>query len=102
MEKRRRLVWSRAAESDLLSIWIYVAGDASDETADAQLKRIDTFGKSLVHHPFRGRARSELKGGLRSVVADRYVIFYRVTDHAVEIARVLHGRRDLAAIFKTD
>lgn len=81
MEKRRRLVWSRAADSDLLSIWIYVAG---------------------VHHPFRGRARSELKGGLRSVVADRYVIFYRVTDHAIEIVRVLHGRRDLAAIFKTD
>jgi plasmid stabilization system protein ParE len=35
-------------------------------------------------------------------VADRYVIFYRVTDHAIEIVRVLHGRRDLAAIFKTD
>jgi plasmid stabilization system protein ParE len=54
VEKRRRLVWSRAADSDLLSIWIYVAGEASDETADAQLERIDTLGKSLMFHPFRG------------------------------------------------
>jgi len=28
-----------------------------------------------------------------------YTIFYRVDDHAVEIVRVLHERRDLARVF---
>jgi toxin ParE1/3/4 len=37
---------------------------------------------------------------LRSVLVLPYVVFYRVTELSVEIVRVLHGRRDLDAIFE--
>jgi toxin ParE1/3/4 len=37
--------------------------------------------------------------GLRSVAVEPHVIFYRVTRSAVEIVRVLHGRRDVEAVF---
>jgi plasmid stabilization system protein ParE len=48
------------------------------------------------------RARDEVASGLRSVLSQPYGIFYRVTDHDVEVARVLHGRRNFADIFKKE
>jgi len=39
---------------------------------------------------------------LRSVLVLPYVIFYRVMDSSVDIVRVVHGRRDLDAIFADD
>jgi toxin ParE1/3/4 len=48
-----------------------------------------------------GRARPELGTGIRSFVADRYVLFYRpLRDPAgIQLIRVLHGARDVDAIF---
>jgi len=40
--------------------------------------------------------------GLRSVLVLPYGIFYRVAESSVDIVRVLHGRRDLDAIFPDD
>jgi toxin ParE1/3/4 len=37
--------------------------------------------------------------GMRSALADPYVVFYRVGTDAIEIIRVLHGRRDIASLF---
>lgn len=37
--------------------------------------------------------------GLRSVLVHSYIVFYRVQATNVEIVRVLHQRRDFAAIF---
>lgn len=102
MEKFRVLVRSTRARIDLLEIWTYLAEQASAEVADAQLRRIQAASDSLPSGPFQGRARSELKLGLRSVVVDPYVVFYRVTETTVEIVRVLHGRRDFRKAFKHD
>ena len=55
--------------------------------------------KRLEQHSLMGRPREELAPGLRSILAHPHVLFYRVADQTVEIARVLHERRDLAAIF---
>jgi toxin ParE1/3/4 len=49
-----------------------------------------------------GRTREELGPGLRSVVLEHYVLFYRVTATAVEVLRILHGTRDIDTIMKTD
>jgi plasmid stabilization system protein ParE len=38
--------------------------------------------------------------GLRQVLVNPYIVFYRVTDRGVEIMHVLHGRRDLVSFFK--
>jgi toxin ParE1/3/4 len=46
-----------------------------------------------------GRPRDELVPGLRSVLAHPHVIFYRISSDMIEVARVLHQRRDLPAIF---
>jgi len=54
----------------------------------------------LEEHPLAGRARDELRLGLRSITVRRpHVVFYRITDNDPEIVRVLDGRRDIDRIF---
>ncbi len=54
----------------------------------------------IAEAPRSGVQRPELWPGLRSIPFRRYVIFYTVSmgDH-VRIERVLHGSRDIAAVF---
>jgi len=53
----------------------------------------------LEEHPLAGRARDELRLGLRSITVPPHVVFYRITDNDPEIVRVLDGRRDIDRIF---
>jgi len=45
-----------------------------------------------------GRSRPEFGEGVRSLIVENYVIYYR-HDGDLLIARVLHGRRDQAAVW---
>jgi toxin ParE1/3/4 len=47
-----------------------------------------------------GTARDNLAPGLRSFPVGNYLVFYRITPEGIEVARVLHGARDLRAVFK--
>jgi len=84
--------------SDLAEIWDYIAED-NESPADAFVDFIDKKFQQLASHPNMGRPRDELEEGLRSFPVGRYVIFYRVMPKGIEIVRVLHGSRDLNAIF---
>ena len=46
-----------------------------------------------------GRVRDELEPGMRSFPFGRYVIFYMPIDEGIDVVRVLHGARDIDAIF---
>ena len=87
---------SALAEKDLENIWSYVAEDASLETADRLLDAIFDRFELLVEQPRMGRNRPEFGEGVRSIVVESHVIYYR-HEQDVLIARVLHGRRDQAA-----
>jgi len=49
-----------------------------------------------------GRARDELASGVRSFPFGRYVVFYAPLDDGIDIVRVLHGSRDIDAIFNPE
>ncbi|MGO9265442.1 MAG: type II toxin-antitoxin system RelE/ParE family toxin [Candidatus Binataceae bacterium] len=55
----------------------------------------------LATTPKAGRQRPELDPSIRSFVAGSYVIFYREGANGVEVARVLHGRRDVPPLFRS-
>lgn len=55
--------------------------------------------KSLGQFSYRGRSRDDLSPGLRNLVEENYLIFYRVEAEDVFVVRILHGARDLSAIF---
>lgn len=101
-EDKFRLFWSPEAEADLLVIWDEGARRFSTEIAGNHLRDIHALANRLIEHPFLGRERDELRPGIRSIVVYPTVLFYRVTVGAVEVVRVLDGRRDLPTVFSTE
>jgi toxin ParE1/3/4 len=83
------------AERDLDDIWDYYAINASPEIAERLLMRIGGRVEQAGKRPTLGRMRGDLLSGMRSMRAAPYLIFYLVTDSAIEIVRVIHERRDL-------
>jgi toxin ParE1/3/4 len=64
------------------------------------VRQIRETGERLSRSAVMWRERNDVAPGLRSVLSKPYVIFYHVAETRVEILRVLHGRRDFAAIFE--
>lgn len=86
---------SRQARADLDDIWLYVARNRGEETADSLIDVITDRFLMLAAMPGSGRKRGEILPGLRSHPVGNYVIFYRQRRNWVEIIRVLHGARDI-------
>lgn len=88
-----QLIILPVAEQDLDDIWAYIA---EESVAAAERVQRDILGASLrlLEFPLMGVARSDLADDLRMIAAGAYLIFYRTSAEAIEIARVLHGRRD--------
>jgi toxin ParE1/3/4 len=86
------------AYADLGEIWVFIAADNPDQ-ADAFIDLIDAKFQNLSHQPGLGRRRDELVTGLRSFPVGRYVIFYLQDQGCLRIVRVLHGARDVDAVF---
>ncbi|WP_246684120.1 MULTISPECIES: type II toxin-antitoxin system RelE/ParE family toxin [unclassified Mesorhizobium] len=51
----------------------------------------------LTLHPFSGAPREDIAPGIRHLIVGEYLTLYRVGEDAVEILRVLHGRRNIEA-----
>jgi toxin ParE1/3/4 len=92
---------SDLAESDLLEIGRYIARDNID-AALRMLDRIDQKCKILAGNPLLGEGCPELGEDIRHFTVRPYVIIYRPLDDGIELVRVLHGARDIPAIFKVD
>ncbi|MGC2162763.1 MAG: type II toxin-antitoxin system RelE/ParE family toxin [Silvibacterium sp.] len=90
-----------AADSDLDSIWHYVAQESSSsEVADRLISSMVSRFLLLANYPYLGRARDEDFGfPSRSFTVGEYVILYCIEGKDVLILRVVHGRRDLEALF---
>jgi toxin ParE1/3/4 len=84
---------------DLAEIWAYIAKDNAAH-ADAFAALIDNKFQALARQPGIGRARLELGKNLRSFIVGRYVIFYLALSNGIEVVRVLHGARDIEAVFQ--
>lgn len=90
--------FSLLAESDLNDIVDFIARD-SPSAAQTLIMRIREKCETLASFPELGRVRSGFRDPeIRSLGFGNYVIFYRPKNDGVEIARVLHGARDLESL----
>ena len=89
------------AETDILEIWDYIADD-SLAAADRWVDHLDEQFRVLATQPMMGRARDELAPGVRSFPFGRYVVFYVPLDDGIDVVRVLHGARDIDAVFNPE
>jgi len=97
-----------AARADLLAQWDYYADDVGDAVlADRFVARAETSFKKLARTPGLGRPRSFRHPRMQNLhswkVDDfpKHIIFYRPlpNERGVEIIRVMHGARNLEALF---
>ena len=86
------------AEADIFEIWDYIADD-NMQAADRWLDQLDEKLQLIATQPMMGRAREELVLGARSFPFGRNVIFYVPTGNGIDVVRVLHGARDVDAVF---
>ena len=89
------------AVSDLREIEEYIGKDNALAAVDFVQRLTDRFYQ-LSNMPGIGRKRDELAAGLRSSGVGDHLIFYRVAGEKVVIVHVLHGARDLPAIFGSE
>ena len=100
-----RLVWSHAARNDLLDLYETIALEQR-AAAERYFDRIEAKTLSLLAQPRMGMRRSDIRPSMRMLVEAPYLILYRTdpdTDdgpvNAVEIVRIVDGRRDLTGLF---
>ena len=86
------------AEIDLTEIALHIA-EQNPEAADCWLDLINEKCQALARMPEMGRKRFDLAHGLRSLAVNNYVIFYRPISGGIQVIRVLHGARDIPALF---
>ncbi len=99
------LIWHPQARNDLLGIYITVGFD-NPAAAERLYTSIEGKAERLVQYPRRGRRCPEIRAAMRMLIEGPYVILYETqpdTDEgpvdAVEIVRVVDGRRDLTRLF---
>ena len=94
-----RLTFTALAHTDLQEIHSYIAKD-KPEAARRFVERLRTKARQLAETPGMGRSRGEdLRPGLFSFPVGQYVLFYREKADGIVLVRVIHGSRDLPALF---
>jgi toxin ParE1/3/4 len=98
----RELVYRPQAEEDLESIYRFIAQDSPTRAfgfVEKILRRCDL----LRDAPEQGRARPDLKPGLRVIPYGRSVVItYRLTGDTIEILRIFYGGQDYETIMRDD
>jgi len=101
-EAMRAALWSPEALDDREKIWDHYVGVAGQATAEKLVREIGRVIALIENHPLAGRARNEVRPGLRSFATAPHVVFYRVIDDRPEIVRLLDGRQDIEEQFAAD
>lgn len=90
-----RLVLAPLAESDLDAIAEFIARE-TPRGAMETLTRIRAGISILMDQPRLGSlVQKPPRTRLRKWTVAPYIVFYRVTEHDLEVIRVLHAARDL-------
>lgn len=95
------IIKAPAAQADLIEIWRFI-GVNNPGSATELIRKIERKLKILAENPSIGRRREDLSPNLRSLSVGKYVIFYRPINRGIEVARILHGSRDIDNFFDRD
>lgn len=92
-----------AARNDLLQIWLSRA-EYDEASADRLLDTLEHALTLIAEHPEIGPQRDDLAQGVRLFLRSPYLIAYQIdrAAEAIDIIRVVDGRRDLAALLTAD
>ena len=97
---RRRYKLTPQARYDLLSIWEFIARD-NVRAADRLAERMEAAFRLLARFPKTGHKRADVQTSEPVLIwpAGSYLVAYRPEPRPLVILRILHGARDLDALF---
>lgn len=61
------------------------------------LADLDHIASMLADYPEAGPQRDELGPGMRYYPSGSYLVFYTISEHFIEIRRIMHGAREITA-----
>ena len=97
------VILAPAAQDDLDEILLYIAQESgSADIALRWLSNIEERFQVLAENPLIGAARPDIAPTLRHGVVGNYLILYRPAKSGIEVARVLHGARDVKRVMKDE
>ncbi len=89
------VVYAPEASEDLVRIGDFIARD-KPEAAWTWIQKIREACQTLATQPNSGELRPGFGvPGCRSFSVGHYVIYFRTIDNGIEVARVIHGSRDM-------
>ena len=86
--------YQAAAETDLVEIWLQIAGDGDYNHADEYISRLQEICVLLAGQPGMGVDRQDIAMGVRSFSVDRYVVYYEQHGSVLSVLRIWHTARD--------
>jgi toxin ParE1/3/4 len=95
----RRAQLTDAAVADLDEIAARIT-EADPATAKRLLLRLHTKCSLLAKLPRLGRARDDIRPGIRHFPEGPFVIYYRVQPDGIEVLRILRGARNAKRLLK--
>lgn len=98
---KARYVLAPQAALDLVEIWNYIRTEASRATADKVEQAIREKIAFLCRNPGAGHRRDDLTdANVKFFSVYSYLIVYRPDTHPLQIAAILHGRRDVERLLR--
>lgn len=94
---KRRLIVAPEARSDLRDILRYTARRWGTHQRTIYKAKLDAAMRGLLTYPDRGHPRDDVSPGLRALLVETHVVYYRVDDEAVTVRRILHGHMNAMA-----
>jgi plasmid stabilization system protein ParE len=98
----RKVIWSYEATDDLATLADYIAKDSSFYAA-AFTQQILDISRSLNEFSERGRIVPELGNpNIRELLIREYRLIYNIEQSRVVILALVHGARDLKALWEKE
>lgn len=93
-----RVEYAQDADDDLAGIAEFIARD-KPEAARRWVQTVRETCSTLASQPEMGEMRTGFGvPGCRSFSVGNYVIFFKAVDDGIEVARIVHGNRDMRDI----
>ena len=94
----RRPILTRQTEADIRQIKAWGLENWGNQRARDFLAGLRSAIEGLCSRPQKGRPRSSLQPGLRSILYRGYLIFYVIRAEDIVVIGVIHERRNHAAL----
>ncbi|MBO6526217.1 type II toxin-antitoxin system RelE/ParE family toxin [Erythrobacter sp.] len=93
----RRLIYRTAASTELRRIARYTKREWGEKQARRYTERLRQRIMALRRYPLRYPEVAE-RAGIREMRCGQHLVFYRVSDEAIEIVNIVHVARDWEAL----